>query len=33
MKFLSYLVRVIFEALVLGIVLAWILVEVLHIAG
>ncbi len=33
MKFIVYLIRVIFEAIVLGVVLAYILVEVLHIGG
>jgi len=32
-KFLFYLVKVVFEAVVLGIVLAYILKEVLNIAG
>jgi len=33
MKFITYLVKVVFEAIVLGVVLAYILVEVLHIGG
>lgn len=31
MKFLLYLIKVVFEAIVLGVVLAYILVEILHI--
>jgi len=33
MKFVQYLAKVIFEAIALGIVLAYILTEVLHIGG
>ncbi len=37
MKFLGnfflYLLRVVFEAIVLGVILAYILVEILHIGG
>lgn len=32
-KFFQYLVKVIFEAIVLGVILAYILVYVLHIGG
>ncbi len=31
--FLAYLIRITFEAIVLGVILAYILVEVLHIGG
>lgn len=32
-NFMVYLARVIFEAIVLGVILAYILIEVLHIGG
>lgn len=32
-NFIFYLIRVVFEAIVLGAILAYILVEVLHLGG